>query len=1038
MRKYVVAEHLSHLTCLTSSSTLPTYLVPRILHRLTSNTQQHHGQVWLHRLSRRLATAAVDTHRQDDGAVEAAEKERHARRAMTRILQAPHSPNERPWISLLEPYLPHYLQRQGYQELQNASAKSGKPVPIQDLHVWLAEARKVKEPKGDLLTYLTIKEDRADAVVWLVEAMLRAHASELQNTPYPSSPRDIVRRQLPLPLEDITRSTEATERLILGRRPPGSSPPDLDALTESPNRSATHDCLGEIWRSVGSLILQAADRKPTSAKSKSIMACVHRILAHLHHVGAVPHSIYNYAPAADPSVLQRPPTLHYWSLRIMMVLSDAHWISTNPHRVSDGSTGLEVYDPNDPKGASLPSVDMGPLLPGVDPQIWLDFVLWCCVEGGWITEAAEVVYAMWSRRVEKRQYSVIDSSNLLAQNAPKRSWTERIKAAINRSRMREYAGGASFATDDDRVGFLKPPERTVSSEVIAAIVDALVNTASSQPELFGNNHSTIEKHISVCKIMLDRKHLGLGSASWNSIILRMFESLSSDPNTVATFLEPIVSWSPSFLQEPGAANSAYLSSSPAQTYVADPSAVSLGLLHRLLSDFILAGDFRGALRIFRRLQDIVDGNRRISLDNFPGMINQDVQQIGEEAVIRNSEQQGAPGLNLQLPSNVLAPFLDMITDVGCFDLGSWLLHSDDVDGCIIPPSMYSDPICQPALIRFASASGDEGLLEKVTQQLKAPLPEGTLRALLHYHIRRGKWDGVNEILELLRDGEGLAWDATDVVALARVILWRKTTPVASNSSIGLSPRALLLSLLRGRYNTARDPSQPRNLLQTRMLNQLARMLASVPNELGKELTAFCDTESNRIMASCTVPTRAFNMLLESVVGHLGVVEGKRLCERWCSSSDTARAAREAGNGNDQRVVKPDVRTFYNVLRPISQANLQGDRAANDIPLPQATDLLLGTNSSFTNKAPIEVERDLQTIQLDREVEQSVAEWGVARCLDLGVQWKDIKQDLPGLPLLCPDSNPHRVTNDPGGGQSIDSEALQIIGNDGAKEEALVG
>ncbi|KAL8706050.1 MAG: hypothetical protein Q9201_000872 [Fulgogasparrea decipioides] len=958
---------------------------------------------------------------------------------MTAILQAPSSPNERPWNSLLEPYLPHHLQRQEYQELQEASAKSGKPVPIEDLHVWLAEARKVKEPKGDLLTYLTLEEDRADAVVWLVEAMLQAHASELQSTPYPSSPRDIVRRQLPLPLEDITRSTEATERLIVRRQLPASSPPDLDALTESPNRSAAHDCLGEIWRSVGSLILQAADCEPTSAKSKSIMACVHRILARLHHVGAVPHSIYNYAPAADLSVLQRPPTLYYWSLRIMMVLSDAHWTSTNPHRVSDGSTGLEVHDPNDPKGAGLPSVDMGPLLPDVEPQIWLDFVLWCCVEGGWITEAAEIVYETWSRRDEKRQYSVVDWSTLRAQNAPKLPWTERIKAAINRSRMREYAGGASFATDDDLVDFLKPPERTVSSEVIAAIVDALVNTASSQPKLYGNNHSTIEKHISVCKIMLDRKHLGLGTTSWNSIILRMFESLSSDPNTPATFLEPIISWSPSFLQEPGAANSAYLPSSPAQTYIADPSAVSLGLLHHLLSDFILGGDFRGALRIFRRLQDIVDVNRRISLDNFPGMITQDLQQVGEEAVVGDGEQQGAPGLNLQLPSNVLALFLDMITDVECFDLGSWLLHSDDVDGCIIPPSMYSDPILQPALIRFASASGDESLLEKVTQQLKAPLPEATLRALLHDQIRHGRWDGVNEILELLRDGEGLAWDATDVVAVARAILWRKKTSliVASDSSTGLSPHALLHSLLRGRYNTAHDPSQPRNPFQTRMLNQLARMLAGVPSELGKELTALCDTESNRIIASCTVPTRAFNMLLESVVGHLGVVEGKRLCERWCSSSQTARAGREAGNGNDQRVVKPDARTFYSVLRPISQANLQSDQATNDVHLPQATDLLLGTNSSFAEKGPVEVERDMQTIKLSREAEQSVAEWGVARCLDLGVRWKDIKQDLPGLPLLRQDSNPHGVTSNPGVGQSIESQALQVSGNDGAKEEALV-
>lgn len=902
---------------------------------------------------------------------------------------------------------------------------------MQDLHIWLAEARKVKEPKGDLLTYLAVKEDRQDAVVWLVEAMLRAHAKDLQPSSKLSKSQGIPRHHSPLPLEDATRSTEATEQLVYNRRSSASAILDLDALTEPKSRSATHESLGEIWRSVGSMILQAADRKPSSTKSRSIMVCVHRILAHLHHVGAVPHSIYNYAPATEPSVLQRPPTLHYWSLRIMMVLSDAYWISTNPPRVSNDSMALEVYDPDDPNGARLPSIDMAPLMPDVEPQIWLDFVLWCCVEGGWITEAAEIVHEMWSRRVEKRQYSVIDWSTLSAQEAPKLPWTTRLKAAINRSRMREHAGGASFASDDDRVGFLKPPERTVSREVVAAIVDALVNTASSRPGTFGNNHSVVGKHINVCKIMLERKQLGLGSSSWNSIILRMFESLSTDPDTPSTFLEQIVSWSPSFLQEPAAANSAYLSSSPAQTYVADPSAISVGLLHRLLSDFILAGDFRGALRTFRRLQDIVDANRRISLGSFPQMVSFDLQQVGEEALIGDGEQHEAPGLNVQLPANVLAPFLDMITDVKCFDLGSWLLHSDDVDGCIIPPTMYSDSVLQPALIRFASAAGDRGLLDGVTQQLKAPLPEGILRALLHHQIKCGNWDGANEIFELLRDGDGLAWDPTDVIALARVLLHDEKRPsfISSNSPKGQSPLILLRALLRGQYNTADDPSQPRNLLQTRMLNQIVRIIVSVPSGLSKELSAFCNTEFNRISASCTISTKAFNMLLESVVECFGVVEGKRLCQRWCLLPDTAVLGGTASNRDIERVVKPDIQTFYHVLRPITHSTLHDDKL-DATGLPQPADPLAVTNNGFNatpaNETSVGVDMSLQATRLNQEEEQSVMDWGIARCLELGVQWKEMKQDLPGLAAFHQDRHNRHATDDLDVAKLVDSKVVKPI------------
>lgn len=935
-----------------------------------------------------LSTTTTETQTQSDGAASTAtEKVRNARRTMTTILRSQSSPNEKPWRSLLEPYLPPHLQRQRFGKVHTATSRSGKPLPFRDLHVWLRAARKVEESTGDLLTHLAVKEDRQDAAVWLVEAMLEAHSKEFHFSTIRA--RDITQHQPLLSLEDMTRSNEATERFVNSRCSLDPADIELDVLTATRGNSSVHDCLGELWRSVGSMILQAADRGLSSAKSKSIMVCVHRILAQLHHVGAVPHSIYNYAPAKDPSVLQRPPTLHYWSLRIMTVLSDAYWAWKNQSQASN-NVAFEHYDPNSSHGARMPNVDIAPLMPDVEPQIWLDFVLWCCVEGGWITEAAEIVYDMWTRPVPRRQYSVIDWVSLHSQDAPQLPWTARLKAAINRSRMREYAGGANFATDDDRVGFLKPPERTVSSEVIAAIVDGLVNTVSPRSSLLGNSHAVVEKYISVCKIMLERKNLGLGSNSWNSIILRMFESLSVDPNASSTFFEPIISWSPSFLQEPGATNSAYLSTSPAQTYVADSSAAPLGLLHRLLLEFIVAGDFRGAVRVFRRLQDIVDVNRKISLDYFTNVMAEDLEQIGEEAMMGGGDQQGAPGLSLQLPTSVLGPFLEMITNVKCFDLGNWLLHSDDVDGCVIPSTMYTDPALQPSLIRFASAAHDETLYDLVTQQLRAPLSEGVLRALLHHQIRSGNWGSVNEILELLRDGNGLAWDATDVIALAVAILRMENGPtnVSANWSTGPSPQALLHALLQGYYNTARDPSMPPDFSQTRMLNQLARTISTMEGKIGRSLSAFCNTESNQVSDTCTIPTRAFNMLLECVVELGGPLEGQLFCQRLCLSA----------------VVQPDIQTFYNILQPISQANLQTGRLSHGTDHPSSP--------------PYTID-DLSAIQ-------TVVDWGVARCFELGVQPKDIKQDLPGLMWSPKTKDSRQEVEGVSGDEVIGSDSVQAI------------
>ena len=993
MHRYAIVEHLALISCSISSVPPPTFLCPRFLREPACITRQHHGHRRGHNATRCLATAAENLSPQKGPVVKANTKERDVRRAIAAILESSTLSSQKAWASLLEPYLPVDLQRNRSRKLLSTTEIGSVLGPTQDLHILLAEARKFKEGKGDLLAHLAIKEDRKDAVVWLVAKMLEVNAMGLQNNSNVSSSQAIAQRRPCLPLEDATRGAETTEQLISDRRSPFDEESDLDRLTAPFSRSVSHESLGEIWRSVGSMILQAADLKPSSGQSRSIMACVLRILSHLHHVGAVPESIYNYAPAADPSVLQRPPTLYYWSRKIMVVLSDAYWTSANLPPKADQGTELAIYDPDNPNGARIPSVNMAPLVPEVEPQIWLDFVLWCCVEGGWITEGADIVYEMWSRDAKGRKYSVIDWNTLNAQKAPKTPWIAGFKAAINRSSMREHAGGATFASDDGRIGFLKPPKRTVSSEVIAAIVDGLVNTASSRPEAYGNNRARVDKRVNVCRIILERKQHGLGSTSWNSVVLRMSDSFSTNQHIPSTFLEHLASWSPSFLQESAVVNSAYLSTSPAQNYVADPSAVPLGLLHRLLLEFILAGNYRGALRIFHRLQYMVDNNRRISLDSFPEMVSLDHEHFDEEALTKSSEQQDAPGLNVQLPVNVIAPFLDMITDAKYFDLGRWLLHSEDVDGCIIPPTMYSDPVLQPALIRFASAIDDRVLLGGVTQQLKTPLPEATLRALLHHQIKTHKWDGVNEILELFRDGDGLAWDATDVVAIVRALLHGKGKPSdnTGNGAKGPNPFDLLNGLLRGRYNTSVEASQLRNFSQTRMLNQLVSLIMSVPGELGGDLEALSNTRSHRLAASCTIPTKAFNMLLESVVELFGVHEGKWLCERWCSLNGASSSHSQSSHHSASQAVEPNMQTFYHVLRPISHAILQQKQAGEGYGVRQPVDSSAVDDDTDSTSSSAQISRWSQ--------EQSVVDWGIASCLELGITWRAIREDLPGLAIF---------------------------------------
>ncbi|KAI4242766.1 MAG: hypothetical protein L6R40_003830 [Gallowayella cf. fulva] len=983
MRKYVVrAEHVGRFTHATSLPISPTFASSALGSRKhclgqARIVQRSQGPV------RHLATATVDARLSHHGLVEAVENEHDARRAVNAILHSSTTTRSRLWPSLVEPYLPEYLQRQDRREADAIFADAETPLPIRNLHVWLAEARKRARPKRDLLTYLVVDEDRQDAVVWLVEAMLEEHAKALAAS-NPLAELPVVSQNQSLPsLEDATRSSRemTADRFVVNR----AVGVDLDTLTDSQGPSASHRCLGEIWRSVGSMILRAADHELASPKPRSIMACVLRILAQLHHVGAVPSSIYNQTPSLDPSVLQRPPTLYFWSLRIMTDLSDVSFHSINPSPLLHQAEELSLEDAVATKGTGSSKGGPEHLTPEVEPQIWLDFVLWCCVEGGWVSEAAEIVYEMRKMSTKGRQYSVIDWNTLREQTAPKLPWTTRIQRAINGSRMREFAGGASLGMYDERASPLKPPERTVSSEVIAAIVDALANTAQIKP-------SAVEKHINFCKGMLDGKKLGLGSNSWDSIILRMYESLSSSANVPQTFLEQVISWSPPFLQEPDSANSAYQPNSVAQTYVADPSAVTLGLLHRMLLDFTLAGDFRASLETLRRLRKTVDANRRNNSDKSKAMVAGDPQLDGAEVSFQSTEQPEAPGLNAQLPAVVLAPFLELITDVKDFDLGRSLLYSDDIDGCTIPPNMYSEAVLQSALINFASAAGDKRLLDSVTSQLKPPLPEGVLRALLHHRINCREWQDVEDILEIFRDVDGLAWDATDVVALAGAILRLQET---SNKADASWPGVLLQRVMTGQYNKAQDPSQPRDFSQTQMLNQLARVIASVPSGLGRDLLSFCDLSHNQLSAARDIPIRAFNAFLSIVIELFGIREGKVLCEGWCSSGYAKRPTGQAFSSGVDTVVEPNVQTFYVFLRLISLAKHRREEAGE-------------STQSDGDESPGDLDGSTR-ISHRHGPEQGVIDWAAKRCVEQGVPWREIKREFPTLDIRAS----YEACSDPG-------------------------
>ena len=73
------------------------------------------------------------------------------------------------------------------------------------------------------------------------------------------------------------------------------------------------------------MTLQAADYPAEDASGQRIMSYVLEVIACLHHIDAVPRTIYTHSETSDASAGYKPATLSLMAYRIMMVLSDSAW-----------------------------------------------------------------------------------------------------------------------------------------------------------------------------------------------------------------------------------------------------------------------------------------------------------------------------------------------------------------------------------------------------------------------------------------------------------------------------------------------------------------------------------------------------------------------------------------------------------------------------------------------------------------------------------------------------------------------------------------
>ncbi|KAM0720724.1 hypothetical protein Q7P37_004861 [Cladosporium fusiforme] len=694
------------------------------------------------------------------------------------------------FTSRLDHCLPPHLRSDAAHHTNVADNQEFKPRPAETADL-------VLEAEG-FLSWLAVQQGRWKAAVWIVKLLLECYHSE---SPHSNCMSHLIQQWnrtgtlddlLDEPLYLVSKTGEVATPHVKQ-----SSAASLDELTSAPDRMGhyerkRHDILGVIWCGIGRLIISCAN-DPNIAGGE-VKTEILEMIALLHHYELMPSSIYTYVPSESEDAIQQPPTLHLLSSRIMTALSDATWRAREMSAMEEAKrTGSSPLGP-EAKGASYRV-----RVSGIKPEVWLELILWSCLHGGWTLDGAALLSTLC--RTGNEKWMPI-------------SWRDALSAIVPFGRddlldwdnIKYMFDNRSTATMDavDVTGLRI--EKTISSEVVNAYIDALLNAVRVGVGERGIPLSAVMTPLRNLRGFLKRANLNLGGGSWDAMLLRLVESGGTDIQQDPSILRRLARLSPRIGDELKSRRSQVL---PA--YVLDGSAALLGLLHRALYAEIKNGNLEGALEAFKLLQERVDDDRHRSLSDFFEHMHLNSAKSGSSSrqlFTSNFSGIDYPSFDTQIPPTTLAAFLELVTDNKVFDFGYWMLNNQDIDGPIISDHMYSEPTVSAAIVRFANAVDDKQLLSKVTElgstratDGRPTVPNELLQAFFDMQIELRQWDSALRILEHMRDTEGFNWSVANAASVAKVMILESRPEMKETTTSFKYAKAFFQAMLAGRYGT---------------------------------------------------------------------------------------------------------------------------------------------------------------------------------------------------------------------------------------------
>ena len=563
---------------------------------------------------------------------------------------------------------------------------------------------------------------------------------------------------------------------------------------------------------------------------------------------------------------------------------------------------------------------------------------------------------------------------------------------------------------------LEMDERTVSSEVVANILDGLVSFIRHEDDKSGLRPTAVRHYINTCKSLLDRQDSALDPTFYESIVFRLLEYDYYPPATMPKVLNRILDLSK---REPKDIRG--IQEMHGDEIVVDHSAASVGLLQQVLDAYCRLGDVVNALRTFRRLQNWIQDNRRraqMELLRSSAVLSDSVNLDGNDEI---------SGISYQIPSSTLAAFLDLLTDAQEYDTEKLLLYSAEAGGPAIPAHLYDSSTLQPSLLKFATATGDSRLLDTVTTSMVSNMetfPEHALRSILHCQIKLYKWSEVDELLSYLTKERSLKINAYDIMFLAGTVLRLlagKPNSKTSPTQLRRAQAMLLKVLYSDAYRTLPDPSQIRDFSEVREINQCSRILSQVPALQHAMALPVNDEEiSGQTHAPVAIPVNAFNVLLKAVVETSGSESGRAIFEMWCNiPAPMGSGAEQHEEGvmstqhrlnMQERVVTPDLQTVRVIIEPLQRSQSSTlPSVGRRQPTPSEESALVEQDPAISVQSkPGEEHTEqadgmasvLKRLNWDlspahQESEQALIDWGISKYRQMGLSDAEIDVIIPG-------------------------------------------